>query len=142
MARREGKSNDGGNVIQYLKKRHAQQGEAAGSLEEFARTYRPRGEKLIAAATVSRLRDLYYGQWMALHVPFKRFEACALETAPDYWANEPQIRKDMELEAYSDDHIATVLAWIRAQRRCPKFPSAWAVPERLLAISLNFRVTQ
>ncbi|CAJ1356899.1 unnamed protein product, partial [Effrenium voratum] len=51
-------------------------------------------------------------------VPEKlKFFACALERAPDYWADEPRIRKDMELEAYSDDHIATVLGWIRAQRR-------------------------
>ena len=129
------KSNDAGEIIQYLKKLHAKQGEAGRSLEEFARSYRPQGEKLIAASTVSRLRDLYYGQWMALHVPFRSLEellpedvvarvpeklkhfACALEKAPDYWSDELRIRKDMELEAYSDYHIATVLAWIRAQRR-------------------------
>ena len=129
------KSNDQGNIIQYLKKTHAAQAAPGKSLEEFARAYHPRGEKLIAASTVSRLRDLYYGQWMALHVPFRslhkllledivarvpeklKFSACALAQAPDYWADEPRIRKDMELEAYSDDHIATVLGWIRAQRR-------------------------
>ena len=129
------KSNDQGDVIKYLKKAYAKQAAPGQSLEEFARAYRPRGEKLIAASTVSRLRDLYCGQWMALHVPFRNLEdllpehvvarvpeklkyfACALEKAPEYWADEPRMRKDMELEAYSDDHIATVLAWIRAQRR-------------------------
>ena len=91
--------------------------------------------ELIAASTVSRLRDLFYGQWMALNVPFRslsklllqdvvarvpeklKYFACALDQAPSYWADELRVRKDMELEAYSDDHIATVLAWIRAQRR-------------------------
>ena len=129
------KSNDEGDIVQYLKKAYAKQAESESSLEEFARVYKPQGEKLIAAATVSRLRDLYYGQWMALHVPFRSLNkllleevvarvpekllyfASALEKAPDYWADELRIRKDMELEAYSDDHIATVLAWIRAQRR-------------------------
>ena len=56
---------------------------------------------------------------MALHVPFRNLSAllpqpCAGEAEV---FDELQIRKDMELEAYSDDHIATVLAWIRAQRR-------------------------
>ena len=129
------KSNDQGNIIQYLQKLHAAQAVPGQSLEE---THSPRGEKLIAASTVSRLRDLYYGQWMALNVPFRslddllpdnivarvpeklKYFACALENAPDYWADEPRIRKDMELEAYSDDHIATVLAWVRAQRRLVK----------------------
>ena len=75
---------------------------------------------------------------MALHIPFRsldkllpedivarvpkklKYFACALENAPEYWSDEPQIRKDMELEAYSDDHIATVLAWVRAQRQLVK----------------------
>ena len=129
------KSNDRGEVIQYLKKAHAEQAAPRQSLEDFARAHRVRGEKLIAASLVSRLRDLYYGQWMALNVPFQslgdllpenvvarvpeklKYFACALEKAPNYWADEARVWKDMELEAYSDDHIATVLAWIRAQRR-------------------------
>ena len=122
------KSNDQGEIIQYLKKAYAEQAAPSQSLEEFARAFRLRGEKLVAASMVSRLRDLYYGQWMALNVPFRNLDdllpenvvarvpdklkyfACALEKAPDYWADEPRIRNDMELEAYSDDHIATVLA--------------------------------
>ena len=129
------KSNDQGAIVQYLKKAHAARAAPGQSLQEFARAYRPRGEKLIAASTVSRLRDLYYGQWMALHIPFRRlgdllpedivarvpnqhkFFACALALGSEYWSDEARIRKDMELEAYGDDHIATVLAWIRAQRR-------------------------
>eukprot|EP00972_Heterocapsa_arctica_P086120 12695212-Heterocapsa_arctica.AAC.1 len=71
---------------------------------------------------------------MALNLPFKKLEdflvedvvsrvhpryclfACALHHAPTYWEDEGAIRKDMEIEAYSNDHIHTVLSFVRAQR--------------------------
>ena len=32
------------------------------------------GQKLVAAECLSRLNDNFYGQWLMLHVPFKRPE--------------------------------------------------------------------
>ena len=32
------------------------------------------GEKLMAISFVSRMRDEFYGQWMAMHVPFKKLD--------------------------------------------------------------------
>ena len=40
------------------------------SLTDFARDYVMRGEKVVAADTVSRTNDKFYGQWLILHVPF------------------------------------------------------------------------
>lgn len=127
------KSNEAGQIIRYLKQKH-KAAETTESLETFAQKFKPRGEKLIAADTVSRLRDRYYGQWMALNLPFVdlsdflvkdivekvperyRLFACALHHAPDYWGDEDRIRSDMELEAYGNDHIRTVLSQVKAQR--------------------------
>ena len=106
------------------------------SLEDFTNDYQTRGEKLIAAATHSMLNDKYYGQWLALNVPFRRlqdFEAKAPEIvekvparyrnfglcmhyAPDYWGNDAVISEAMELEAHSAAHIETILHKVRAQR--------------------------
>ena len=106
------------------------------SLEDFANDYRSRGEKLIAAATHSMLNDKYYGQWLALNIPFRKlqdFEAKAPEIvekvperyrnfalcmryAPDHWGNDAVISEAMELEAHSAAHIETILHKVRAQR--------------------------
>ena len=126
------KSNAKGDIIRWVKQQHTR-AETADTLEEFARKCECRGEKVIATSCVSRLRDRYYGQWLALHVPFETLEdflteeivarvperyrlfACALHRAPDYWNDEDRIRKDMRLEASSNDHIDTVCNFIRAQ---------------------------
>ena len=41
------------------------------SLEEFARTYKMQAEICVAAETLSRFNDKFYGQWLMLHVPFE-----------------------------------------------------------------------
>ena len=101
-------------------------------LEQFARQVKPKGEKMISADTVSRLNDKYFGQWMALHVPFTDLQdlndaevrekvperyyyfACALRRRPDYWRDHEKIKADMMVEADGDEHIANVLNMVQA----------------------------
>ena len=127
------KSNAGGGIIQWLKRKHRQSSEDC-TVEEFANKYVTRGEKVVAVSYVSRLRDEFYGQWMATHLPFEKLEdllvddivakvpdrmkhfACAMSLGADYWDNEEQVRQDMELECIGNDHIETVMNFIKAQR--------------------------
>ncbi|CAK0908773.1 unnamed protein product [Prorocentrum cordatum] len=44
------------------------------TLEEYARTYTVRGEKIVAVDTVFEFNDRYYGQWAAMNVPFRKLE--------------------------------------------------------------------
>ena len=104
-------------------------------LHAFTRDYRTRGEKLIAVDTVWRFNDRYYGQWLALHVPYQKLEdlhipevaakvpskyyhlAMALQWRRDYW-REPglhQARRDMELEGVNRTQIETVIAMLQAK---------------------------
>eukprot|EP00971_Amphidinium_carterae_P303325 6027285-Amphidinium_carterae.4 len=129
------KSNDRGQVIQWLQRLHHEaekNGETEG-LKAFARKYKCQGEKVVVAACVSRLRDRYYGQWMVMRVPFKDMDdllidevvqkvperyqlfACALQHAPEYWHDMDKIKWDMAVEAYHDDHIETICNLIVAQ---------------------------
>ena len=127
------KSNAEGGIIQWLKRKHARSGELC-SVEEYANKYKTRGEKVIAVSYVSRLRDEFYGQWMATHIAFDtveellsedivsrvpawmKFFACAMALGGDYWDNEEQVREDLEVECIGNDHIETVLNFIKAQR--------------------------
>ena len=127
------KSNAEGGIIQWLKRKHAQSGELC-LLEDFANRYSTRGEKVIAVSFVSRLRDEFYGQWMCTHIAFDaiedllvadiiakvparmKFFACAMALGGDYWDNEDQVRQDLEVECVGNDHIETVLNFIKAQR--------------------------
>ena len=87
------------------------------------------------------LNDHYYGQWAALHVPFKKIDdllipaivelvpdhlkylACALEHAPHVWRNEAAIREHMAERAHNTDFVETVVAMIKA--------SSWMIGEYL-----------
>jgi hypothetical protein len=104
-------------------------------LQEFARDYKCKGEKLIAFDTVWRMNDRYYGQWLALNVPFKKWEdlrdeeieekvpkryhhlAVALKRKPEYWREEglQALRENMKLEAINNTQVDTVLAMITAR---------------------------
>ena len=104
------------------------------SLEAFANDAKTQGEKLIAADTLSRFNDRYYGQWIALNVPYRniddllvkeitdkvhdryKFFACALHHAPSYWDDEDAMKKDMQLEAMSESRIQTILNKVKAQK--------------------------
>ena len=127
------KSNADGGIIQWLQRKHRQSGEDC-TVEEFANKYVTRGEKVVAVFYVSRLRDEFYGQWMATHIPFDKLEdllvedvinrvpdrmkhfACAMSLGGDYWDNDELVRQDMQLECIGNDHIETVLNFIKAQR--------------------------
>ena len=131
------KSNVEGEIVQWLRRKWkaAQKAGGADSLEDFARTCACEGEKAVAAGCVSRLRDRFYGQWLALHCPFESLDeflteeikgavpdryqlfAAALRRRPDYWEGDlAQLRTDMALEANGGDHIETVCNLVWAQR--------------------------
>ena len=65
------KSNAEGEIVQWVQRKWkaAQKAGSAASLEDFARGCACEGEKAVAAGCVSRLRDRFYGQWLALHCP-------------------------------------------------------------------------
>ena len=50
-------------------------------LENFAREYTSAGEKVVAVDMVYQLNDRYYGQWLAMHVPFRDLEELRSEEA-------------------------------------------------------------
>ena len=144
------KSNKDGKIIRYVReawKRNGQQPPEEEGLQKFAREHKTRGQKLIAADTVWRLNDTYYGQWLALNVPFRRLEdfhveeiktkvpdrmyylALALHWKPDYWESEDRITEDMKLEACFDAHMKTVMAMIKAKSFMIREYLAGRVPE-------------
>ncbi|CAK8991184.1 ATP-dependent DNA helicase PIF1 (DNA repair and recombination helicase PIF1) [Durusdinium trenchii] len=105
-------------------------------VEEFANSYKPQAEKLVAASMYSMLNDRYYGQWLVLHKSFRELEdltnasagvaarvpphyryfAMALQAAPEFWGNDDSIQSQMELEAHGQAMIKTILSKVRAQR--------------------------
>ncbi len=64
------KSNDQGAIAGWLAQAWKAQGKP-GTIEAFANDYQMSGEKVVACATGSRLRDKFYGQWLVLHIPFR-----------------------------------------------------------------------
>ena len=125
------KTNDAGEPLRHIKEAFKAQ-TAVTDLYEFARDYSPKGEKLVAAETFWRMNDKFYGQWLALHVPFRHLEdledetveelvpennyhlAAALRKRPNYWRDLEQVRDDMELEAVASAQVETVLKMIKA----------------------------
>ena len=126
------KVNDKGAILEHIRKAHRESGGGV-SLETFAVRFEPFGEKVIAAEMVSMLNDKYFGQWLALNVPFRtledllvpeivdvvpdpvKFLACALHWAPEIWRNEQQVRQHMELRAHRAAYVDTVVNMIAAQ---------------------------
>ncbi|CAE7349184.1 pif1, partial [Symbiodinium sp. CCMP2592] len=127
------KSNAAGEVVAWIQKLHAA-ADSALDLGEFASVQTTFGEKVVAAETVSIFSDKYFGQWLMLHVPFRRASdflfpdivakiptryqlfACALRAAGDYWTDRARVREDLQLAAYKDATIANFLALLDAQR--------------------------
>ena len=119
-------------ILEHIRKAHIASGSTT-SLETFALRYEPFGEKVIAAEMVSMMNDKFYGQWLALNVPFRQLDdllvpeivarvpegvkllACALHWAPEVWLKPPAIRSYMELRAHREAHIETVIHMISAQ---------------------------
>ena len=114
------------------------------SLAEFANECPMNGEKIVAVDHVYRLNDKFFGQWLALHVPFSksmdelldpdvdrlvpkkyRWFATALRRcddharAPielrDFWRRPDKIRSEMRQEASTDDHIEDVQEMVLGQ---------------------------
>ena len=127
------KSNADGQIIRWLRNKHEHSGEEC-TLEEFANMYKTRGEKLMAISFVSRMRDEFYGQWMAMHVPFKNLDklldpsivekvpphlkyfACAMQCAEEHWSDETGLRQELALEGHGNEHTETVINFVKAQR--------------------------
>ena len=127
------KTTADGKICHWLKKTHASSG-SAQTLEEFAASYRMQGEKVVAAETVSKFNDRYFGQWLMLHVPFRSAADLALPEAvenrvPDahryfgmallckhpiaqaMWQDDERIRQE-----FTQDHVETLVAMIQAHR--------------------------
>ena len=127
------KSNENGDIIDWLVKKHRCT-DTTATLIQFAREYQTRGEKVIAAEMYWRMNDKYFGQWLALNVPFAALQdllvaevvnrvppqymyvALAMHWRPRYWRDDDAIRADMELEACNSGFIDTFLAMLRANR--------------------------
>ena len=119
------------------------------SLEDFANAFTPRGQKLIAATKYSMLNDMYYGQWLVLHKPFRRLEefeeaapevknrvnqkyinfALCLHHAADFWGNEAAIQEAMELEAHNKAFVDTILSKVKAHTHIVQQYVAGKIPQ-------------
>ena len=130
------KSNEEGGIAGWLKEKWQKEGQNT-DLITFAQAYTPDGEKVIACAMGSRLRDKYYGQWLMLHVPFavsnQFMQANGVEKAPStdkYLAaclacshpvavaqwNNPQLQEeDMLQEGHGSRYRQEVLEHIATQ---------------------------
>ena len=129
------KSNEEGGIAGWLKEKWQKEGQST-DLASFAQGYVADGEKVVACAMGSRLRDRYFGQWLLLHVPFKEpsefMEAPGVDKAPKtdkylaaclacshpvavaHWNNPSLQEEDMLQEGHGVryrqevlDHIAT-----------------------------------
>ncbi|CAK0824368.1 unnamed protein product, partial [Prorocentrum cordatum] len=70
-------SGEGAPFLVWMEEMSVRAGASAAefpSLEEFARDYVVRGEKIVAVDTVFEFNDRYYGQWAAMNVPFRDLE--------------------------------------------------------------------
>ena len=62
------KTNKDGKVSAWMKKKQEEQGKWYVTLEDFAADYKMQGEKIVAAETLSRLNDKFFGQWLMLNL--------------------------------------------------------------------------
>jgi len=136
------KSNKVGRIICYIVDAYRRENNLTKKdkiddevLASFAQEFETSGEKVIAADMMWRMNDKYYGQWLALNMPFKKWAdlrdeevalkvpdryyhmAVALRRRPDYWRQEghEQVMADMKLEAVNTTQIETIVAMIKAR---------------------------
>ncbi|CAE7199337.1 pif1 [Symbiodinium natans] len=127
------KTNDKGEIVSWVKKAHARHG-AGMSLTEFACSCETKGEKVIAAETVRIFNDKYFGQWLALNLPFRDLgdlldvqilgrvpehyvlHACALKRAGGRWADDAKVKATLQLAGHRDGYIDNALAMLHGQR--------------------------
>ena len=116
------KTNANGEILTWIKKAHAK----SGSDES--------GEKVIAAETVRIFNDKFFGQWMALNLPFRDMgelldvevmeravthfvlHASVLKQAPGYWTDDAKVTATLQLAGHRDGYIDNALAMLAAQR--------------------------
>ena len=127
------KTNNKGAILAWIRKAHAQSC-SEESLEQFARGVETRGEKVVAAETVRIFNDKHFGQWLALHVPFRDLgalldveilqkvpaqyvlHACALKLAPSHWTSDAKVAAALQLAGHRDNYIDNALAMLHGQR--------------------------
>ena len=136
-------ADDAGVLRAYVTKYVSKFSDSASDewLNDFADAtaiFRVRGQKLVAADMVSRLNDHWYGQWLVLHVPFRRVEdlvnpeiisrvpaahknfAVALfsnhPVARATWSNDAAIREELKMEARTQQHADTIMQMVSSTR--------------------------
>ena len=120
-----------GKIHQKYRRLHKAHG-GNMSLEQWIRETKPSGEVLVAPVMYSRNSDRYYGQWLVMHVPFRRLDdlwdaraaavpkelqficLCLLKRG-SYWRKLHKVRHDMELEARTDVAIENALSLLAAR---------------------------
>ena len=125
------KVNGKGAIARAVRRRHKAEAPEE-SLVDFANEMEPRGEVMVAAKTLSRYSDPFYGQWLVLHVPFRDLDrdlwqanldmvtvelhmfALCLNHRPSFWRNLNALRAELELGAYKDHHVECIAAMVAA----------------------------
>ena len=134
------KTNKAGKICAWMKKLRHEEGRDHVSLEDFAVEYNMQAEKIVAAQTLSRFNDKFFGQWLMLNVPFekpadfyepladqlklvpKEHENYAMALLSDHplavamWHSDAAIQADMKLEAMSRPHSETVMGMVKSTR--------------------------
>jgi len=106
--------------------------ETTHDVEEFARNYYCKGEKVVSLMMQSRKRDQFCGQWLVANVPFKDMRnfqlsdeldakiplehkyfamvlKCQHEVARRTWCQPHAIKEEMKMEAHSEKMIASTI---------------------------------
>ena len=127
------KTNKNGEIIRWVRQQYANS-QSQQTLEEFANDCPCSGEKCIGAEMYSIFNDKHFGQWLFLNLPFRELDdfllpaiaekvpdkyvlhACALELAPEVWANEEATRKELQQLACREEFLDNALAMLRTQR--------------------------
>ena len=132
------KTGTQGQILQWVRNSWTASGKEQ-SLEAYARDLAPKGEKVVAARTLSWFNDRYYGQWLMLHVPFEdpndfvnenilskvpvehRYftmaTTCQHPVAQRVWASDDAIHTELKIEGNSARYASSVLAMCRANSK-------------------------
>ena len=133
------KTNRSGQVVAWLKKLHKASG-SAEPLESFAADFVVQGQQIVAAGTLSKFNDNFFGQWLLLHVPFRRLEdfyepiedklalipkehrnfamavLCEHPVAREMWRDPDRFEAELRLEATTKSFVKTLLGMVAAHR--------------------------
>ena len=131
------KSNAQGDIVNWITKAHEQKNDGS-ALESFARRYKVRGRKVVAAQVLSWLNDKRFGQWLLLNVPFNDPQefideatlakvpaahrylsallTCEHSAAKSVWQNDDAIRLEMTIEGHTQIFVESVAVMIEGYR--------------------------